>query len=34
VGTSNLVSPIRYGTDSPPSTVGIPYGTIYFQYIN
>jgi hypothetical protein len=32
-GTSNIVVPIRYGTGDPPATAGIPYGTIYIQYV-
>jgi hypothetical protein len=32
-GTSNTVAPIRYGTGDPPATAGIPFGTIYIQYV-
>jgi hypothetical protein len=32
-GNANLVAPIRYGTDNPPSLPTGPYGTLYIQYV-
>jgi predicted phosphodiesterase len=31
--TLNRASPIRFGTSDPPSTSGIPYGSLYYQYV-
>lgn len=33
-GTSQKVPGLLYGTGTPPSPSGIPYGTIYIQYVS